>query len=86
MCIYKRELLAVFLHTDKFGDHRYSDGGMFLIGQVTSRDHMFKIFCEILSESPSSSVGSVPSLEVIVLVQRRYKVLNLSSDLTKPHD
>ena len=70
MCIYKRELLAVFIYTDKFGDQRYSDGGMFLIGQVTSRDHMFKIFCEILGESPARSVGSLPSLEVIVLVQK----------------
>ena len=68
--MHLQHLLTVFLHTDKFGDHRYSDGGMFLIGQVTSRDHMFKIFCEILSESPSSSVGSLPSLEVIVLVQK----------------
>ena len=68
--MHLQHLVAVFLHTDKFGDHRYSDGGMFLIGQVTSRDHMFKIFCEIWSESPSRSVGSLPSLEVIVLVQK----------------
>ena len=81
--MHLQHLLTVFLHTDKFGDHRYSDGGMFLIGHITSREQMFKIFCEILGESPSRSVGSLPSLEVIVLVQ---KEMNLSSNLTKPHD
>ena len=53
MCIYERELLAVFLHTNKSGDHRNSDGAMFLIGQVTSRDHIFKRLCDFMGESPS---------------------------------
>ena len=44
MKTYGWELLAVYNHPDKSGDHKYCDSGdiIFLIFQVTSREHMFK--------------------------------------------
>ena len=53
--IYVWELLAVFCHLDKFGDHRHYDSEdiMVLIFHLTSRDHMLKGLYEFISGSHS---------------------------------
>ena len=50
---YGWELLVICHHPDKFGDRKHCDiGDMFLICQLTSRDHMFKGLCEPMGGSP----------------------------------
>ena len=55
MKLYGLELLAVSQHPDKFGDHRPCDNRdlMFLVCNVTSRDHLFKGFCDFTDGRPS---------------------------------
>ena len=63
--IHGWELLAVYYHPDKFGDHRYWNSGdiMVLICHVTSRDHMF------IGGSLSRQFASLPCLVTFDLVQ-----------------
>ena len=52
--IYRWEFLAVRHHPDKSFDHKHCESGdMFLICQVTSREHMFKELCEFMGGSLS---------------------------------
>ena len=47
---YKWELLMVYHHSDKFGDHRHCDSGVLFLFfcHVTLHDHMFKMLCKFM--------------------------------------
>ena len=49
------EPIAVYDHVVRFGNHKHCESGciIFLICQVTSRDHMFKGSCKFLGGRPS---------------------------------
>ena len=54
-----------------FGNHKVCGLGhsTFLIGHVTSRDHVKKMSNDLMDKSPSHLVTTVPSLLVIGLVE-----------------
>ena len=64
-------------YADKSCDHKYCDGGDILICHVTSREHMFKGFCEFMG----TMFGRHWSI-----YNWRYELFNMSRDLSKPRD
>ena len=53
MCFYGRKLLVVCNHPARFGNHTHCGSGekMALIYHVTSGDHVFKGFCDLMGWS-----------------------------------
>ena len=69
--IYGWELLVVYQHPDQSYDHKHWDNRdiVFLICQVTCREHIFKGQCESIGGNPLRRVATLPYLVAIDLVQ-----------------
>ena len=69
MRIYGWKFLAVCHCPDKSCDHKHIySGDIFLICQVTSREHVFKGLSEFMGGSPSWRLTTLSSMVVIVIV------------------
>ena len=85
MQIYRWEPLTVCHHPGKSCKYKHCDSGdlVFLVWNVTLREHVFKGLCKFMGGSLPWRVRTSPCL---VYCKWWYKVFNLSHDLTKPRD
>ena len=87
MWIYGWELLAVYHHPDKSCGHKHCDiRDKFSICHVNFRKHMFKDYMNLWVEVPHSESPACHVWWSLVWCKWRYKVFNMSHDLTKPRD
>ena len=82
--IYEWELLAICYHYDKFNGHKHHDSGdMFFICHVTT---CLKDYVNLYEEALDSKSPLYHIWWPLAQCKRRYKVFNLSHDLTRPRD